>query len=212
MFVTLEGGEGAGKSTQARLLAERLSREGYPVLLTREPGGSPGAEALRALLLRKSLPWTGGWSSLAETLLHFAARAEHVARTLRPALNAGLVVVCDRFTDSTIAYQGYGQGAGQASIGQLAGLIALRPDLTLVLTLSREEARRRIAGRAAPRDRYEALDEAFHARVAQGYRLIAAAEPDRCVEVAATGSVEAVAALVWDAVRARLPRASQERA
>jgi dTMP kinase len=212
VFVTLEGGEGAGKSTQARLLAERLSREGFPVLLTREPGGSPGAEALRALLLRRSLPQAGGWSSLAETLLHFAARAEHVARTLRPALNAGLVVVCDRFTDSTIAYQGYGQGADQASIGQLAGLIALRPDLTLVLTLSREEARRRIAGRAAPRDRYEALDEAFHARVAQGYRLIAAAEPDRCVEVAAGGGVEAVAALIWDAVRARLPRASQERA
>ena len=207
MFVTLEGGEGAGKSTQARLLAGRLAREGYPVLLTREPGGSPGAEALRDLLLHRA----GGWSSLAETLLHFAARAEHVARTLRPALAAGLVVVCDRFTDSTIAYQGYGQGADQASIGQLAGLIGLRPDLTLILTVPREEARRRIAGRAAPRDRYEALDEAFHGRVAQGYRLIAAAEPGRCVEIAAGGAVETVAALIWEAVRHRLPRNIEER-
>lgn len=201
MFITLEGGEGVGKSTQARLLADRLALEGYSVLRTREPGGSPGAEALRELLLHRG----GGWAPLAETLLHFAARAEHVARTLRPALAAGLVAVCDRFTDSTIAYQGYGQGADQASIGQLAGLIGLRPDLTLILHVPREDAKRRLAGRAAPRDRYEAFDEAFHERVAQGYRRIAATEPGRCVEVTAAGDVEQVAALVWDAVRVRLP-------
>ena len=201
MFITLEGGEGVGKSTQAKLLADRLALEGYPVLRTREPGGSPGAEALRELLLHR----TGGWAPLTEMLLHFAARAEHVARTLRPALAAGIVTVCDRFTDSTIAYQGYGQGADQASIGQLAGLIGLRPDLTLILCIPRADARRRIAGRAAPRDRYEALDEAFHERVAQGFRSIAATEPGRCVEIAACGAVEQVAALVWDAVRFRLP-------
>ncbi len=201
MFITLEGGEGVGKSTQAKLLADRLALEGYPVLRTREPGGSPGAEALRELLLHR----TGGWAPLTETLLHFAARAEHVARTLRPALAAGIVAVCDRFTDSTIAYQGYGQGADQASIGQLAGLIGLRPDLTLILCIPRNDARHRLAGRAAPRDRYEALDEAFHERVAQGFRRIAATEPGRCVEIAAGGDVEQVAALVWDAVRFRLP-------
>ncbi len=205
MFITLEGGEGVGKSTQAKLLAERLAMEGYPVLRTREPGGSPGAEALREQLLHRSRPWAGGWAPLTETLLHFAARADHVAVTLRPALAAGIVAVCDRFTDSTIAYQGYGQGADQASIGQLAGMIGLRPDLTLILYLSREDAKRRLAGRAVPRDRYEALDEAFHERVAQGYRRIAATEPGRCVEIAAGGDVEQVAVLVWDAVRVRLP-------
>ncbi len=201
MFITLEGGEGVGKSTQAKLLADRLAIEGYPVLRTREPGGSPGAEALRELLLYRA----GGWAPLTETLLHFAARAEHVAFTLRPALAAGMVAVCDRFTDSTIAYQGYGQGADQASIGQLAGLIGLRPDLTLILYLARDDAKRRLAGRSVPRDRYEALDEDFHERVAQGYRRIAATEPGRCVEIAASGNVEQVAALVWEAVRLRLP-------
>ncbi len=201
MFITLEGGEGVGKSTQAKLLADRLAIEGYPVLRTREPGGSPGAEALRELLLHRA----GGWAPLTETLLHFAARAEHVAFTLRPALAAGMVAVCDRFTDSTIAYQGYGQGADQASIGQLAGLIGLRPDLTLILHLARDDAKRRLAGRSVPRDRYEALDEDFHERVAQGYRRIATTEPGRCVEIAANGNVEQVAALVWEAVRLRLP-------
>lgn len=201
MFITLEGGEGAGKSTQARLLAERLAREGYPVLRTREPGGSPGAEALRELLLHRA----GGWTPLTETLLHFAARAEHVARTLRPALAAGLVVVCDRFTDSTVAYQGYGQKADQESIGRLAGLIGLRPTLTLILTLPRATARERVAARAAPHDRYEALDEAFHERVAQGYQRIAEVEASRCIEVPAAGSVGEVASLVWDTVRLRLP-------
>lgn len=201
MFITLEGGEGAGKSTQARLLADRLALEGYPVLRTREPGGSPGAEVLRDLLLHRA----GGWAPMTETMLHFAARAEHVARTLRPALAAGMVVVCDRFTDSTVAYQGYGQGADQAGIGQLAGLIGLRPDLTLILSVPRDEAKRRLDGRASPRDRYEALDEAFHERVAQGYRRIAAAEPGRCIELSGGGNVEQAAALIWDAVRLRLP-------
>lgn len=205
MFITLEGGEGTGKSTQARLLADRLATDGYPVLRTREPGGSPGAEALRELLLHRS-PVPGGWAPLAETMLHFAARADHATRTLRPALASGLVVVCDRFTDSTVAYQGYGQGADQAGIAQLAGLIGLRPDLTLILAVPRDEARRRLAARdAGPGDRYERFDEAFHERVAQGYRRIAAAEPGRCVEISAAGPVERVAALVWDAVRQRLP-------
>ncbi len=205
MFITLEGGEGAGKSTQALRLADRIAAAGHAVLRTREPGGSPGAEALRELLLHRSAPWAGGWAPLTETMLHFAARAEHVTRTLRPALAAGLVVVCDRFTDSTVAYQGYGQGADQAGIGQLAGLIGLRPDLTLIFSIPRDEALQRLAGRAAPRDRYEALDEAFHERVAQAYRLIAAAEPGRCIEIPASGDVDQVASLVWETVRQRLP-------
>lgn len=200
MLITFEGGEGAGKSTQAQRLADRLAEQGYPALWTREPGGSPGAEVLREVLLYRA----GGWAPLTETLLHFAARAEHVAHTLRPALAAGMIAVCDRFTDSTVAYQGYGQGADQASIAQLSGLIGLRPDLTLILTISPDEGRRRAASRPIPRDRYDALDLAFHERVAQGYRAIAATEPGRCVEIAGDETPDRVAARIWQVVQTRL--------
>ncbi len=137
LFITLEGGEGAGKSTQARMLAAWLAQQGRAVLLTREPGGAPGAETLRRLLLSGE----HDWSAAAETLLHFAARAEHIARSIRPALEAGMVVVCDRFADSTMAYQGYGQGADRAAIATLTGLLGLAPDLTLVLDIDDAEAR-----------------------------------------------------------------------
>ena len=125
-FITLEGGEGAGKSTQAGLLAEALTARGLAVLRTREPGGAPGAEVLRELLLGGRVEW----SAPAETLLHFAARAEHVERTIRPALEAGMWVVCDRFYDSTMAYQGYGLGADREMIAALTRLVGVHPDLT----------------------------------------------------------------------------------
>ncbi|HEY6432122.1 MAG TPA: dTMP kinase, partial [Acetobacteraceae bacterium] len=125
----MEGGEGAGKTTQARLLADALATRGLPVLRTREPGGAPGAELLRGLLLSGDV----AWSPPAEMLLHFAARAEHVEHTIRPALAAGTWVVCDRFTDSTLAYQGYGQGADRAMIAALGTWLGLVPDVTLVL-------------------------------------------------------------------------------
>ena len=141
MFITLEGGEGAGKTTQARLLAEALQASGRAVLRTREPGGAPGAEALRGLLLSGE----HDWSPQAEVLLHFAARAEHVARTIRPALQAGRVVVCDRFADSTMAYQGYGQGADRGQIASLADMLGPRPDLTVLLDVSPAVAARRLA-------------------------------------------------------------------
>ena len=131
-FITLEGGEGAGKTTQVRLLADSLTALGLPVLRTREPGGSPGAEQLRALLLGGTIDW----AAPAEALLHFAARAEHVEKTIRPALAAGTWVVCDRFADSTMAYQGYGQGADRGLIAELTRLIGLEPHLTLVLDVS----------------------------------------------------------------------------
>lgn len=198
MFITVEGGEGTGKSTQAGMLADALAAMGHAVLRTREPGGSPVAERLREVLLGGE-----GLAPLAETLLHFAARAEHVARSVRPALAAGFIVVCDRFVDSTVAYQGYGQGADQAMIGTLAGWVGLRPDLTLVLEVDRAVARARIAGRAE--DRYEREPEAFHERVARGYRSIVASEPGRCVVIGAEGTREAVHAAVMAAVVARLP-------
>lgn len=199
-FITLEGGEGAGKSTQARRLAEALVALGLPVLRTREPGGAPGAEVLRGLLLGGSVEW----SAPAETLLHFAARAEHVEKTIRPALDAGIWVVCDRFYDSTLAYQGYGQGAERSTIGALIELLGMTPDVTLVLDVSDTVAVARQLARGADTDRYERLDALFHARVKQGFRDIAAASPDRCVLIDANASVDTVHAEIMHALRARL--------
>ena len=201
MFITLEGGEGVGKSTQAPRLADALRGLGHKVLCTREPGGTPGADRLRGLLLEGQ-----DWSPLAETLLHFAARAEHVAWAIRPALEAGQIVVCDRFIDSTMAYQGYGAGVDPAAIRTLSGLIGLQPDLTLMLELPPETAAARLANRGMPPDRYERKDPGFHARVAAGFRAIAGAEPDRCMRIVAEGEVEQVHAAIMAAVRARLPK------
>jgi dTMP kinase len=199
-LITLEGGEGAGKSTQARLLADALARIGLPVLRTREPGGAPGAEILRGLLLGDA----ADWSALAETLLHFAARAEHVEKTIGPALAAGTWVVCDRFFDSTMAYQGYGLGADHATIATLTGLLGIVPDVTLVLDVSNAVAVARQMERGADADRYEKLDALFHARVNQGFRDIAAAAPERCVLISADGPIDAVHAAIVQALRARL--------
>ena len=200
-FITLEGGEGAGKSTQARLLAAALTDLGLPVLLTREPGGAPGSEALRALLLSGRI----AWSAPAEALLHFAARAEHVEKTIRPALAAESWVVCDRFADSTMAYQGYGQGVDRAMIATLTALIGLVPDVTLVLDVSDPVASARLRRRGGMTDRYEKLDGAFHARVNAGFRAIARADPARCVLLPADGGEAEVHAAVMRALWERVP-------
>ena len=165
------------------------------MLATREPGGSPGAEILRGLLLSGD----HDWSTEAETLLHFAARAEHVARTIRPALAAGTIVVCDRFYDSTMAYQGYGQGADRARIAALTEILGIVPDLTFVLDVSEPVAAMRMAIRGRAEDRYDRLGAGFHARVAAGFRAIAAAEP-RCHLVDADGSEDAVFAALCQRV------------
>ncbi len=199
-FITLEGGEGAGKSTQARHLAAALRARGLQVLLTREPGGTPGAEAIRDLLLGGGAPL----APLAETLLHFAARADHAAAAIVPALAAGQWVVCDRFSDSTMAYQGHGLGVDQAVIRALAAMIGLTPDLTIVLDVPVAVALARLAGRGSTADRYERLGEAFFARVNAGFRAIAAAEPERCVVVDAAADEAAIAGAVLAAVEARL--------
>ncbi len=188
VFITFEGGEGAGKSTQARMLAEALAAAGEPVLCTREPGGAPGAEILRGLLLARE----HDWSPAAEIYLHFAARAEHIARTIQPALARGDIVISDRFADSTMAYQGYGLGADRALIAALTCLLPVRPDLTFMLQTSPAVAANRIAGRRQALDRYEAMGTAFHTRVADGFAEIAAAEPDRCITVSADGTVDDV--------------------
>ncbi len=199
-FITLEGGEGAGKSTQARRLADALAAEGLPVLRTREPGGAPGAEAVRRLLLG-----AGPWDGVAECMLHFAARREHVARTIRPALDAGIWVVSDRFADFTLAYQCFGQGVPRAAFDALAAITldGLRPHLTLVLEIDPAEGLARAMARGDA-NRYEFMDDAFHDRVRAGFRAIAAAEPDRCIIIDATDAPEGVAAAILRNIRTRL--------
>ena len=195
-LITLEGGEGAGKSTQARMLADALCELGIPVLRTREPGGAPGAEYLREILLSGRIDW----SPQAETMLHVAARMEHVARTIRPAIEAGTWVICDRFHDSTMAYQGYGQGVDRGMIAALGDMVGIVPNLTLVLDVPRAIAIGRLRERGGVDDRYERLNEDFHRRVNEGFQAIAA-QP-RCVLVDAAGSADAVHDAVVAAVRA----------
>jgi dTMP kinase len=188
LFISFEGGEGAGKSTQARRVAEHLRQTGREVVLTREPGGTAGAEAIRALLLDPKTVL----APLADTMLHFAARADHVAQVIAPALARDAVVICDRFTDSTLAYQGYGMGVPLADIAALIALIGLKPDLTIILEVTDIIAKKRLQERGTAADRYERMDAAMTARIAQGFRDIAAAEPVRCRLLDASQDVETV--------------------
>jgi dTMP kinase len=199
-FITLEGGEGAGKSTQARRVAAALAAAGVPVLRTREPGGAPGAERIRDLLLSP-----GSWDSLTEAMLHFAARREHVVRSIRPMLEAGAWVICDRFADSTLAYQGAGQGLAYETWARLCDLTleGLQPDLTLILDLPVEAGLARAAARSAA-DRYEKLGADFHARIRAGFHDIARREPARCVVLDAARDAEAVYASITETLRQRL--------
>jgi len=198
-FITLEGGEGAGKSTQARRLAAALRGAGLDIIETREPGGSPGAEEIRRLLTAGE---PARWSPMAETLLHFAARADHVRRTIRPALAAGRWVCCDRFADSTMAYQGYGHGIDRDFIARLAGAVLgdLRPDLTLIFDLPVEQGLARAAARSGHEDRYEKMDRSFHEALRRGFLDIAGQDPQRCVVIDAGGDE----AMTWQQVGAAL--------
>jgi dTMP kinase len=203
-FVTFEGGEGAGKSTQIRQLERHLKAAGHGVVLTREPGGSPGAEAIRHILL------TGAAKPLgadAETILLAAARDDHVRGVIEPALRAGCWVLCDRFADSTRAYQGI---LGKVDMRLIDGLERIvvgetQPDLTLLLDLPPEIGLARAAvrrGKDEP-DRFEAESLEFHARLREAYRAIAAQAPQRCVLVDASGDPEQIAQRIWEVVRDR---------
>lgn len=206
-FITFEGGEGAGKSTQVRLLAEALRARGLEVVTTREPGGSPGAEAIRDLLVRGE---ADRWDGLTEALLHYAARRDHLQKTIRPALERGAWVVCDRFNDSTLAYQGSGHGTDRGRLEVLYGMVAegLVPDLTLVLDLPVRVGLGRAGARGGDEDRYERMDGGFHDRLRQGFLEIAAAEPARCAVLDATQGVEAVHRAVLSTVTRRLLEAA----
>jgi dTMP kinase len=206
-FITLEGGEGAGKSTLARALAERLQARGLTVDLTREPGGSPKAEAIRETILSGQVKPHGPF---VEALMFAAARIDHIDRRIRPALARGDWVICDRFIDSTRVYQG---AFGRIEPGLLDELEqvtidGLAPDLTLILDLDpaaglMRAARRRRPGEASDRFESEALD--FHTRLRQAYLAIAANEPERCIVLDAALSPDALAQAAWDALSERLP-------
>jgi len=202
-FITLEGGEGAGKSTQVAQLKSWLEGRGHRVVTTREPGGSPGGEMIRKLLVEGPVE---RWDGTTEALLHFAARHEHLRSTVWPALKRGDWVVSDRFADSTLAYQGYGHGIERQIFEQLYKIAVgdFRPDLTLILDLPIEIGLKRAAERRGSETRYESLPSDFHARVNRGFLEIAAQEPKRCVVIDATGTIDAIAAAIADAVRDRL--------
>lgn len=208
LFVSFEGPEGAGKTTQARRLADDLQAEGYEVVLTREPGGTPLAEAIRELVLSQSAAIEGSMSPATEALLFTAARSDHVERLIRPALAAGKVVICDRFTGSTLAYQGGGRGldAGALAAAQLLATDGLSPDLTLLLDLPvREGLARRFADRDgdAP-NRLDAESEAFHERVRGMYLRLADTNRPSWVIVRADQDPVAVAGVINDTVRSVL--------
>jgi dTMP kinase len=199
-FITFEGGEGAGKSTQIRLLAERLTDAGFAVTVTREPGGTPTAESIRRLLL------SGAAQSLGvegEAVLFAAARADHIDRVIRPALAAGRWVLCDRFFDSTRVYQADADAALLAGLERIA-VGRTRPDLTIILDLPAEEGIARAHGRGAGADRFERDDLALHEARRQRFLAIAQGEPERCVVVDGAGTVESVADAVWSVVHGRL--------
>jgi len=202
-FITFEGGEGTGKSTQVILLAEALGRAGIDVVTTREPGGAPGAEEIRTLLVNGDV---GRWTPMGEALLNYAARTDHLAHTVEPALAAGKWVVSDRFADSTLAYQGYGHGLDPELLKGLERIVlgGFKPDLTIILDLDLETGLARAASRGAGEDRFERMDRAFHERLRQGFLSIAAEDPARIVVIDAGASVEEVSKRVRAAVSERL--------
>ena len=199
-FVTLEGGEGTGKSTQAKALAAALTERAFEVVVTREPGGSPGAESIRSLLLEGE---EERWSAAAEALLFAAARADHVERTIRPALERGAWVLCDRFLDSSLAYQGAVGGVGVEAVRRLheIGSGGLLPDRTLLLRLDPAAAAARTQVRdMAGADRFGARDAAYHARIAEAFDALAEAEPERFRTIDAAGNAEEVTARLMAAL------------
>jgi dTMP kinase len=212
-FITFEGVEGCGKTTQIKLLSDLLSARGIRTLLTREPGGCPIADKIRAILLDAE---NRALSPLAELMLYAAARAQHVTEVITPALNAGKIVLCDRFCDATVAYQSFGRGIDRGVIDtlNLHACQGITPDLTVLVdcdpTVGLERARRRIEATSGPREeRFELEALAFHQRVRTGYQQLAADEPDRFLIINGSGSIEEIFAAISPLVMARIPEAQR---
>ncbi len=206
-FITFEGGEGTGKTTQIRLLAERLRADGHDVVTTREPGGATGADSIRSLLVSGA---TDKWDPISECLLLFAARREHLVKTIWPSMEQGAIVLCDRFADSTLAYQGYGHNVPIPFIDGLYRSVVgdFQPDLTLVLDLDVSVGLGRAISRntsaASSEDRFEKMDPAFHERLRTGFLEIARKSNGRCVVIDADREPGEIAQDVLDTVSARL--------
>lgn len=199
-FITFEGGEGCGKSTQIALLYDVLVKQGIPVIKTREPGGSPGAEMIRNLLVSGD---KDSWQPMAETLLFYAARLDHVERVIRPALAQEKTVLCDRFADSTMVYQGIGKGLTIERVRELHRLTLgdFTPDVTLLLDMDPAMGLARANARRGNENRFESMDIAFHTLVREGFLSLAQAEPQRFAIIDASQSLEAVHAQILDALK-----------
>jgi dTMP kinase len=201
-FISLEGGEGTGKSTQVKRLAAALVAKGIKVLATREPGGAPGAEEIRKLMVEGE---PGRWTPMTETLLAYAARADHVARTIGPALKQGRWVISDRFSDSTYAYQGIGRGVERETIRRIDSVVLddFAPDFTLILDLDAETGLSRANKRAGAENRFEKFGVAFHEKLRQAFLDIARRYPERCRVIDASGTEDQVADQIFAAVAER---------
>jgi len=199
-FISIEGGEGSGKSTQIAMLKTAFEKEKIPHLITREPGGDAGSEAIRALLVTGD---KNRWDALAETLLFYAARVQHVTRTIAPALKKGSLVLCDRFVDSTRVYQGIGKNISPSFIEALHALTLgnMMPDKTIILDIDPLVGLARAGARAGDETRFEGMDLEFHQAVRAGFLRIAREEPSRCVVIDASQPPEAVHAQILDSIR-----------
>ena len=201
LFITFEGGEGCGKSTQSRLLLKKLEQQNIPVVLTHEPGGTALGNELRKVLKRRRGSFI---SPQAELFLFVASRAQLVAELIRPALEEGKLVICDRFTYSTLVYQGYGRGLDLTAIEMVNNMATgnLNPDLIILLDISPEQG---LARKRSLKDRFELEDLSFHRRVREGYLKVAAAEPDRWLVIDASLPKGKIAEIIWDRVSQLLP-------
>ena len=201
-FISLEGGEGTGKSTQLRRLAAALETKGIKTLATREPGGSPGAEEIRKLMVEGE---PSRWDAITETLLAYAARADHVRCTIGPALLAGTWVISDRFSDSTFAYQGAGRGLDRETIRRIDSVVLddFQPDLTLVLDLDVKLGLARALARGTAENRFEKFGSDFHEKLRQSFLDIARRNPERCRVIDAGGTEDQVSDAIWTAVSRR---------
>ncbi len=214
LFISIEGGEGSGKTTQINRLADNLTKEGYKVITTREPGGTPEGESIRDVLVQRE---GGDWLPMAEVLLLYASRYMHIEKVIKPAIEGGKIIISDRFADSTLAYQGYGYGVPLDNIRAVEALTigAFKPDLTYILDIDVKTGLSRSnkqltaqKGYKQTEDRYERMEFKFHERLRQGYLNIAKSDPTRCRVINANQEIDALSSAIMDSVSLVLKKQS----